>query len=114
MLAVKMRFRTFSPLLLSALVLAACPGKDDSRGASMNPPTTMPPPPAPGRVAADTRSHSASGSSWTLLVYMVADNNLEPFALQDIAEMADVGSSQNLNIIVQIDRAEAYTDDALL
>lgn len=111
-----MKLNFFQPLLLSALFLAACPGGDDSRhnndgGNGGNDAGNNP---APGRLPDDTRAHSASGNSWTLLVYMVADNNLEPFALQDVAEMAAVGSSNSLNIIVQIDRAEGYTSDELV
>lgn len=47
--------------------------------------------------------------SWTILVYMEADNNLEGDALADILEMEMVGSSDDVNIVVQIDRAEAYS-----
>jgi hypothetical protein len=59
----------------------------------------------------DVQSPDGSGAgneSWTVLVYMVADNDLESFALQDLNEMMDVSSSENLNIIVQCDRAEGY------
>ena len=42
---------------------------------------------------------------WTFMVYIAGDNNLDPAALQDIAEMAKAGSSEELNIIVQLDRA---------
>jgi len=38
----------------------------------------------------------------TLVVYIAADNNLYPFALQKIKEMEAVGSNPNLNIIVQL------------
>lgn len=42
---------------------------------------------------------------WTFMVYIAGDNNLDPAALKDIAEMAKVGSSEDLNIVVQLDRA---------
>jgi hypothetical protein len=42
---------------------------------------------------------------WTFMVFIAGDNNLDPAALKDIAEMAKVGSSDDLNIIVQLDRA---------
>ena len=42
---------------------------------------------------------------WTFMVYIAGDNNLDPAALQDISEMAKAGSSEDLNIIVQLDRA---------
>lgn len=43
---------------------------------------------------------------WTVMVYMAGDNNLDTAALRDIAEMARVGSSRNVNIVVQLDRAK--------
>ncbi len=42
---------------------------------------------------------------WTFMVFIAGDNNLDPAALRDIAEMAKVGSSEDLNVIVQLDRA---------
>lgn len=47
--------------------------------------------------------------AWTLMVYMEADNNLELDALLDLFEMEMVGSSDEVHVLVQIDRAEAYT-----
>jgi len=44
-------------------------------------------------------------TKWTFMVYVAGDNNLDPAALKDIAEMAKVGSSEDLNVIVQLDRA---------
>ncbi len=58
-------------------------------------------------------AHSTGGRSWTVLVYMVADNDLEPFALQDLTEMMAVGGSDDFNIIVQVDRATGYTNGAI-
>jgi hypothetical protein len=43
-------------------------------------------------------------AKWTFLVYMVADNDLDAWAVQDFNEMASVGSSQDMKIVVQIDR----------
>ncbi len=59
------------------------------------------------------KEHSSGGSSWTLLVYMTADNDLEPFALQDLNEMMRVGSAQNFNLVVQVDRSEGHAEDAV-
>jgi hypothetical protein len=44
-------------------------------------------------------------ANWTFMVYLNADNNLDPFGLQDVNEMEAIGSSANMNIIVEIDRA---------
>ncbi len=51
---------------------------------------------------------------WTVFVYLVADNDLEPFALADLLEMADVGSSADLRIVVQVDRSSDYTSQGVL
>jgi hypothetical protein len=55
-----------------------------------------------------------SGESWTFLVYMVADNDLEEAALGDLVEMAQVGSTNNFQIIVQADRADGHTSAGVL
>lgn len=53
--------------------------------------------------------------SWTILVYMNGDNDLEYFALQDFVEMLNVPNNTKLNVLVQLDRAvdgasPGYTD----
>lgn len=40
---------------------------------------------------------------WTVLVWLAGDNNLESFALTDLEEMKRVGSSDQLNIVAQLD-----------
>ncbi len=45
---------------------------------------------------------------WTVMVYINADNDLESAGIEDINEMEQVGSNSNMNIVVQIDRAEGY------
>ncbi|UCE74352.1 MAG: hypothetical protein JSV56_01240, partial [Methanomassiliicoccales archaeon] len=47
--------------------------------------------------------------SWTFMVY-ISDCDLEYFAITDINEMEAVGSSDNLNIVVQFDRWESNSD----
>ncbi|HEY9246892.1 MAG TPA: clostripain-related cysteine peptidase [Candidatus Methanoperedens sp.] len=42
---------------------------------------------------------------WTILVYLAGDNNLDEDGASDIAEMAKVGSNNDMNIVVQFDRA---------
>jgi hypothetical protein len=56
---------------------------------------------------------NADPGTWTYLVYMLADNDLEPFALQDLEELMEVGSGQKLTILVQVDRAVGEADDAV-
>lgn len=47
--------------------------------------------------------------SWTVLVYMAADNNLATEAPKDLNEMEQVGSTADLNIVVQYD-GDQYGD----
>lgn len=48
-------------------------------------------------------------ADWTVMVFMNGDNNLEPFALADFAEMAKVGTTDRVNVLVQFDRIGDYT-----
>ncbi len=43
-------------------------------------------------------------AEWTVMVYLDADNELESFGIKDINEMESVGSTSQVNILVQIDR----------
>ncbi len=51
--------------------------------------------------------------TWTVLVYMAADNNLEQSALDDIDEMLAAATGSNLKFVVQIDRSAGYSSKAL-
>lgn len=44
---------------------------------------------------------------WTFLVFVNGDNNLDPMAVADINEMEAVGSSDAVNIVVQVDRSSS-------
>jgi len=50
----------------------------------------------------------AQTAKWTFMVYMAADNDLEPFGIADFNEMETVGSSADLQIVVQFDRSPQY------
>lgn len=50
------------------------------------------------------------GTQWTVMVYLNADNNLETYGIKDFNEMEVVGSSPDVNIVVQIDRAIGYNN----
>lgn len=41
---------------------------------------------------------------WTVLVYLNADNNLDEFGVKDLKEMEKIGSSDQVNVVVLIDR----------
>ena len=45
--------------------------------------------------------------TWTIMIYMCADNNLEPYSLLDVQEMIDGYRSDNgYQIIIMVDRAD--------
>lgn len=52
--------------------------------------------------------------SWTILTYMVSDNDLEPFMMEDVEEMGAVGSRPGLNIVSLVDRSPGYSDEPVL
>lgn len=45
---------------------------------------------------------------WTFMVYLDADNNLEEYGISDFLEMSSVGSDDNVDIVVQMDRIPKY------
>ena len=109
--------------LLFSLFLVECGGRSQSTplptavsplptSASIpNPPTPALPSPTPPPTSAPlpTATYDATLDDWTLLVYMDADNNLELPGLLDLNEMEAAGSSEQVNVIVQIDRALGET-----
>jgi hypothetical protein len=62
-----------------------------------------------GSLANMPRQTEAAGKAkWTFMVYVAANNNLEPNSIYNMMEMAAVGSSADLNIVVQITRPSDY------
>lgn len=62
----------------------------------------------------DTSANAGTGAGtasakWTYLVYMSADNNLSSAALKDINEMEKIGSSADVNVVVQVDFSSEYS-----
>ncbi len=47
-------------------------------------------------------------ASWTFLVYLDGDNDLEEYAILNLNQMEQVGSSADVNIVVQFDRIPGY------
>ena len=68
----------------------------------------------PEEVAAETSATEAAGEGWTVLVYSIADTDLEPYLLADLAEFAEVGSNENLQVAAMVDRAADYSAEPLL
>ena len=52
---------------------------------------------------------AAPRAKWTVLVFMNGDNDLEEWALGDMNEMEQIGSTDEVNFIVQIDRSPDYS-----
>lgn len=46
-------------------------------------------------------------AEWTIAVYLDGDNNLEDFAVLDLAEMASVGSTERIRVVVLVDMFQA-------
>ena len=61
-------------------------------------------PNAPGFVVVGTSQAQQPRKKKTIMVYMDGDNNLEGAAIDDLNEMEQVGSNNDMNIVVQIDR----------
>jgi len=51
-------------------------------------------------------------AEWTIMVYLDGDNNLEGNAIDDFLEMSNVGSSSEVNIVVQFDRWDGSPNPA--
>lgn len=56
-------------------------------------------------LALDTRTIPTT--KWTVLVYMAGDS-LENFGIQDFREMAQIGSTDTVNVVAQFDRTDGY------
>jgi hypothetical protein len=57
---------------------------------------------------------SAEPGTWTVLSFSIADTDLEPYMMDDVAEMGSVESNDALSIVALVDRAEGYSDDDVL
>jgi hypothetical protein len=53
---------------------------------------------------ANAAAAAAPIREWTVLVWLCGENNLDPFAGKDLDEMVKVGSSNEVNVVVQADR----------
>ncbi len=45
---------------------------------------------------------------WTVMVYLNAANNLEPCGIDDVNEMEKIGSTRDVNVVVQLDRYKGH------
>ncbi len=90
----------FSSLLLAAPVQAG-PALD-SLTAITAPPATIP---APVKAGSETRKE------WTVLVFMNGKSNVEPFALADFNRFETLGSTEKVNIVVELGRSQGLDND---
>ena len=79
-----------------------------------SPPPTLGPKPTPEPES--TRTVAGQDNSWTVLVYIMADTDLEEEALHDLLELEEVVGDKNTNIVVLIDRSSDpnYSDSEVL
>jgi len=61
-----------------------------------------------GDTPGDEWSFTTGKKSWTFMVYLDGDNNLEGAGINDFLEMASVGSNAQINIVIQFDRIDGY------
>lgn len=88
----------FSPALALALFIPALPARAlplESLGAADLPSVELPQPPAPARPAQ---------KEWTVLIYVSARNNLGLEAIKDVNEMEAAGSTDKVNVVVEMGR----------
>lgn len=64
--------------------------------------------------AGDVGDVAGANEGWTVLVYSMADNYLEPFLVEDIGEMGAVDATDGLDVVTLVDRADGHGDDPLL
>jgi hypothetical protein len=84
-------------LPLIAAALSGCGGGGGYASASINPTDYI-----------YTREEAEVSGNWTILVYLDADNDLENAAINNFNQMEVCGSTKNVKVIVQIDRAAGY------
>ncbi|MBN1091342.1 hypothetical protein JKP75_01270 [Blastococcus sp. TML/M2B] len=68
----------------------------------------------PEEPAEPSAAAAADGEGWTVLVYSIADTDLEPYLLADLEEFAEVGSQDGLQVAAMVDRSADYSSDPFL
>lgn len=56
-----------------------------------------------GHSQLSARAERQTRKRWTILIYMAADNDLYPFADRNLEQMKQIGSNENVNILVHLD-----------
>lgn len=60
-----------------------------------------------GSLAGPAVTNEDRSGTWTVMVYLCADNNLESAGLSDLQELESVGSSDEVNVVVLLDTETA-------
>ncbi len=55
--------------------------------------------------------NGTSKRKWTFMIFLNGDNNLEEYAIDDFFEMAEVGSTDDVAIVVLMDRIGGYSSE---
>jgi len=84
-------------LATAAVLLIGC-GGGSSNGSSSS-----------SSSASSSSTGSTNAAKWTYMVYIAGDNNLATSAIKDINEMETVGSSNDVNVVVQVEYSKNYT-----
>lgn len=64
--------------------------------------------PSPGGADTADEVEPAPVAAWTLLVFLNGDNDLEAWAIEDLEEMEQVGSTDDVNVVIQVDRSTGF------
>ena len=96
--------RGMMAILLAIMVLLAVPA----------PAISAQPTPSGEPLKGDGEDRSSPSNralaKWTYLVYMSADNNLEDEAILNFNQMEEVGSSEDVTIVIQLDRSPDWDE----
>ena len=61
------------------------------------------------RVSLKGKQKPLPPKKWTVLAYLSGDCNLEEYMVQDLLDMEKIGSSKDMNLLVQLDRGDEKT-----
>lgn len=89
-------------IIIAAFALSGCGGGVDAEAMPGESPESTP----QTRDVLTRKNHQPA--KWTYLVYIAADNDLEPTAWQDISKMEQIGSNDSVNIVFQWDNRGEY------
>ncbi len=96
-------------MLVGTVALVAGCGSGVKRGVVPLPVVNIPGiNPANSSPAITTREEVRQRCAWTILVYLDADNDLEAAGITNMNQMEMIGSTRDVHILVQIDRAPGH------